>query len=137
MSKEDNCVICGTELTASQKKCCGNSCAGVLGNQNCFGENAKNWRGGRNITPDGYVRIYQPLHPDSNKSGYAYEHRIVMEFHLGRVLKSSEIVHHINCDKSDNRIENLQLCQSASEHCKLHNDLSRNKLGRSDNETLH
>ena len=32
-----------------------------------------------------------------------------MEKHLGRYLERSEDIHHINEDRSDNRIENLQL----------------------------
>jgi hypothetical protein len=60
----------------------------------------------RIITVQGYVMIYAPDH-SSRKSGQALEHRIVMEKHIGRHLTNQETVHHINGNKSDNRIENL------------------------------
>ena len=47
------------------------------------------------------------------------EHRYIMEQHIGRKLSRSEVVHHKNGDKRDNRIENLEI-MSLSEHAKNH-----------------
>ena len=43
------------------------------------------------------------------------EHRLVMERHLGRPLRRDEQVHHINHNRLDNRIENLEVV-TAKDH---------------------
>ena len=54
-----------------------------------------------------------------NKNITRDEHRIVMEKHLGRQLYSKEIIHHINGNPRDNRIENLEI-STRSKHAKEH-----------------
>ena len=49
------------------------------------------------------------------------EHRLIVEKFLGRKLRRDEVIHHINGDKADNRIENLQIMDQ-SEHLKLHQE---------------
>ena len=68
----------------------------------------------------GYLYIYSPNHPLKNSDGYVAEHRLVMEKKIGRYIKKKEVVHHINHQKMDNRIENLMLMGNR-EHISLHN----------------
>lgn len=66
----------------------------------------------------GYVRVYEPSHPAAYKNGQVFEHRLVIENFLGRRLRTDEHVHHVNSDKTDNRLENL-LVLGHSEHSVL------------------
>ena len=68
---------------------------------------------GNGWVKDGYRHRYAPDHPCAGKNGKALEHRMVMSDYLGRRLHSDETVHHINGDKLDNRIENLELWSSS------------------------
>lgn len=82
--------------------------------------------GGHSKDRYGYVYVYCPEHPHSSADGYVMEHRLVMESYIGRYLEKDEAVHHINRNKKDNRLENLQL-MTRSEHAKLHNNLGGRK----------
>ncbi|AUZ30174.1 HNH endonuclease [Bacillus swezeyi] len=72
------------------------------------------WKGGRVKLKNGYIRI----NLGNNKK--MLEHRYIMEQHIGRKLKRTEHVHHINEIKDDNRIENLFLFKSGSDHNHYH-----------------
>lgn len=87
-------------------------------------EKTSNWKGGRFVNSDGYVMVIV----DTCK--YRAEHRLVMERHLGRKLKSSEIVHHINGVKDDNRIENLEVMTLSSHAAHHDNERERDNRGR-------
>lgn len=71
-------------------------------------------------TVNGYLYLWKPDHPQANCDGYVAEHRLIMEKSIGRHIEPEEIVHHINHTRNDNRIENLQLVASNSEHNLLH-----------------
>jgi hypothetical protein len=71
-----------------------------------------NNKGGRIIDKFGYVQIWMPKHPNAKLAGYIHEHRLIMSNHIGRALMSHESVHHKNGDRTDNRLENLELWSS-------------------------
>lgn len=82
-----------------------------------YGEQSAAWRGGRRqegpyiwvwVHPDDF------FHPMAKHANRVPEHRLVMAKHLGRCLNDWEIVHHKNGNKTDNRIENLELSDKYS-----------------------
>jgi hypothetical protein len=62
----------------------------------------------------GYVRVY------GLRGGWEYEHRLIAEAKLGRLLRRGEVVHHRNEIRSDNRSDNLDVLK-AGRHVALHN----------------
>jgi hypothetical protein len=60
------------------------------------------WNPNKSKDSSGYVRI---RNPKTNER--VLEHRFIMEQKLGRKLKSSEVVHHINGIRDDNSPKNL------------------------------
>lgn len=74
------------------------------------GENNNRWKGGRIITDQDYVMIKTNKYPTmGTKTGYVPEHRLVMAQYMERPLYEWETVHHIDGDKQNNSLANLQL----------------------------
>jgi len=86
---------------------------GVSDGRKASGERHGSWKGGVVKNGEGYVleRIYpdDPNFGMAGRSGYVPQHRLVMARSLRRNISPYESVHHINGDRTDNRLENLQL----------------------------
>lgn len=97
---------CGPELNPGRSRC-----------PMCQGQPGKT-----RTVPGGYIWEYFEEGDSTRGMGhgrgrtrfpYDKQHRLVMARAIGRPLLSTETVHHINGDKQDNRLENLQLRQGS------------------------
>lgn len=112
-----NCVFCSKLFYARRKSAryCSVRCSLLFLHKMAprINEQNPNWKGGITLCPRGHYKV-------CTRGGKRIKiHRMVMEKHLGRPLLHSEVVHHINHDKLDNRIENLQV-MTPSEHTSHH-----------------
>lgn len=110
------------------------------------GSDSPTWKGGTHISR-GYVMvaltalpadeqtIFEPM--ATRSSGRVIpEHRLVMARRLGRPLRPSEVVHHKNGVKTDNRPENLEITGN-DDHKRQHQSVLRElKRLRGENERL-
>lgn len=103
------------------------------------GDKNSSFTGNEKISQYGYRLLYMPEHSRANHAGYVYEHNIAMEKHIGRKLlfygyknPKNEVCHHIDRNRLNNSIDNLQL-MAENEHMKLHHlegDFKRDSKGR-------
>lgn len=73
----------------------------------------------RRAHSDGYVLVHSPGHPRGH-NGYVYEHILVAEKALGRMLSARAQVHHVDHDRKNNAGGNLVICEDRSYHALLH-----------------
>lgn len=114
-SKHRECEWCGVTFRAPNYKArfCSNLCR--LEALNALPRVVKPIEDrARSLTAKGYIRIAIP------GRGLMLEHRWRMEQSIGRHLTRTEVVHHKNGIRHDNRIGNLQLFASHSDHLKHH-----------------
>lgn len=95
-----------------------------------LGTESANWRGGESEkrNSNGYVYSY------IGGGKYQPKQNLVVEEYIGYKLKKGQIIHHINFNRKDNRIENLYLFRSKSTHIKYHRFLKRNNLNGENNQ---
>ncbi|MCK9568673.1 HNH endonuclease [Candidatus Pacearchaeota archaeon] len=131
------CIVCGKEVETYRSpssmsnyipKYCSVACTG----KGQMGKNNPAYSGGRHKLSTGYVVVLCPDHPRCDSRGYVLEHRFVMESVLCRYLDESEAVHHINGIIDDNRICNLCVFKTHSEHEMYHQALKELKNNERD-----
>jgi hypothetical protein len=122
--QEHFCENCGTKSLRFGKKVryCTQTCANQTIKK--FGKDHMRWNNGEAHCSSGYIMVLTSRKPRK----YVFQHRLVMQEYLGRELSLSEVVHHINHNRSDNRLENLQVL-SRAEHIKIHKPNSFHQRG--------
>lgn len=149
------CPICKTRfhrkqyaINKTKNLCCSKECSIELRKITCSGENNHqyglkgrlnaSWKSDIRITKFGYITERHLDHPFATKEGFVLQHRIIAEKYLlndensvsingKRYLKEDYVVHHIDFDRQNNRVENLMV-MSKEDHRKLHGKLRHRTL---------
>lgn len=102
---------------AKEFQCSKRTISNILKRNNCKPRKVGvPYRGGKqNVSGYTYVRVPSEscYHVMVNSTGYVAQHRLVMAKHLKRPLKKHETVHHLDGNRSNNSIKNLQIRSSS------------------------
>jgi len=106
------CLYCGQKIEKPtyKRKYCSTICAGMA--------NRKPY-----ILKKGYKKLLIPDHPRSDKKGYVFEHIVIVEAKICRMLKEKEVVHHVDGNKTNNNPNNLEIFPDNKTHIKHHHHL--------------
>lgn len=113
MEINHSCEKCGKTMSRRSKNCA--SCnMKLIRYQSKISEKGVH-------TNKGYFRVHKStadakFYPMADSQNHIMQHRLMMAQYLDRVLLRTEIVHHINGKKDDNRIENLILLDDSDDH---------------------
>lgn len=120
------CASCGKEMRLRPCHAARKYCSRACSTQARFKNHIDREHNGKPVRrmSDGYIKLWQPDHPYANK-GWVLEHRWLMEQHLGWLLGPHEEVDHINEQRDDNRLENLQVLDKGSHRRKTSEDRRR------------
>ena len=77
-----------------------------------LGGHSNRWKGGEHLDKKGYVRVWV-----DKKTKYKMKHRVIWEKYNGKI-PSEYVIHHIDGNKQNNDIENLQ-CMSKQDHDRI------------------
>ncbi len=122
------CEQCGTVKTRKyfDKSRIYRFCSKKCSDLTLVGEKNHAYRGGK-MKVQGYWVTATPGHPRAYKDDYVLDHILIAEKALGHYLPEGTAVHHINEIKTDNRNDNLVICQNERYHQLLHTRIRRKK----------
>ena len=115
------CAHCGKPAQSQHlnpKYCC-RACASRAYNKVHVGDKRHCWKGGRRLTPEGYVQVYAGV------KKHVLEHRAIAERALGHPLPPHAVIHHVDGDESNNAPGNLVICENHAEHVLMHHKKRR------------
>lgn len=117
-AKERDCAICGISFIPRHYQI--DNLHGVVCSVQCRHKYVALKRRGKTQKTfrNGYVLSRSSVADDLKR-----EHISVVEKNIGRELNRGEVVHHIDCDKANNDLHNLYLCDSST-HMIAHHSLS-------------